>query len=112
VRHGVFDRVMEAGVCVPRTVGKLLRPSQAIGFTKRRPAGEKRIDVLRGMGQQEILPVKRRPVVMAYEMPVQSATRQEFQQQPRFLRALGEVRGVVDGEHLLRPVEDVNYAIP
>jgi hypothetical protein len=75
VRHGVCDCVMEAGVRVPHTVGKLFRPCQAIGSTMRTPAGEKRIDVLRGMGEQEILPLKRRPVVMPRKLPVQIVAR-------------------------------------
>jgi hypothetical protein len=109
--HGVCDCVMETGVRVPHAVGKLRRPLKLVGFTKRTPTGEKRIDVLRRMGQQEFLPLKRRPVVMPYKMPVQTVARQEFQQQPRLLRTLGEVLGAVDGEHLLRAVKDVDYGI-
>ena len=63
------------------------------------------------MGQQEILSLKRRPVVVPHEMLVQTVAREEFQQQSRLLRALGEVLGAVDGEHLLRTVEDLDRRI-
>jgi hypothetical protein len=48
---------------------------------------------------------------MPHKIPVQAAARQEFQQQPRLLWALGEILGTVEGEHLLRSIEDVNYGI-